>query len=114
MIELDVIQHLSDGLTVPVYAERPEIPEDSYVLIELTSLSERNHIYSAMIALQCYAPSLLKAAALCGEVCKCMDDITGRPNISHAKLNSAYNFTNTATKEYRYQAVFDLVFMEGE
>ena len=29
-------------------------------------------------------------------------------SISKIKLNSDYNFTDTETKEYRYQAVFDI------
>ncbi|SDQ04437.1 hypothetical protein SAMN04487752_0319, partial [Carnobacterium viridans] len=28
--------------------------------------------------------------------------------ISGVRLNSDYNFTDTTTKEYRYQAVFDI------
>ena len=32
------------------------------------------------------------------------------PEISSVQLNSDYNYTDTATKRYRYQAVFDFVY----
>ena len=35
-------------------------------------------------------------------------------NVSRCILNSAYNFTDTRTREYRYQAVFEITYMEGE
>ena len=34
--------------------------------------------------------------------------------VSCCRLNSAYNFTDTEAKQYRYQAVFDLYYTEGE
>jgi hypothetical protein len=35
-------------------------------------------------------------------------------NVSCCRLNSAYNYTDEETRQYRYQAVFDLYYMEGE
>ena len=112
MIEATIIRYLNLHLDVPAYAERPEKPDDSYVLIERTASSKSNKIPSMTIAIQCYAPSLLGAATLCEQVIAAMDDITDLADISRCALNTAYNFTNTATKEYRYQAVFDLVYFE--
>jgi hypothetical protein len=112
MIEATIIRYLNLHLDVPVYAERPEKPDDSYVLIERTASSKNNRIPSVTIAIQCYAPSLLSAAALCEQVTEAMENITDLPDVSRCSLNSAYNFTDTATKEYRYQAVFDLVYFE--
>ena len=34
-------------------------------------------------------------------------------NVGRSKLNTAYNYTDPETKEYRYQAVFDINYMEG-
>ncbi|MEI3522519.1 MAG: hypothetical protein V8Q40_16600 [Anaerosacchariphilus sp.] len=39
-----------------------------------------------------------------------MEDIVELDSISQAELNTDYNFTDTQTKRYRYQAVYDLVF----
>ena len=43
-----------------------------------------------------------------------MDGITEKPEIAACRLNSDYNFTDTAKKKYRYQAVFDLVYYDQE
>ena len=32
--------------------------------------------------------------------------------VTRCDLNSDYNYTNTSTKQYRYQAVFDVTFYE--
>ena len=40
-----------------------------------------------------------------------MEGITSLPNISRCELNNSYNFTDTESKTYRYQAVFHLVYM---
>ena len=39
-----------------------------------------------------------------------MDNIISLDSISKSKLNSDYNFTDTTKKQYRYQAVYDLVY----
>ena len=110
MIEADVIAYLTDTMSVPVYAERPEDPDPSYILIEQTGEYESNHLRHGTVACQAYAPSRLDAAILCESLILAMHDITDLDRISHCNLNSAYNYTDTRTKEYRYQAVFDLVY----
>lgn len=109
MIEKIVIQYLSDRLEVPVCAERPENPEDSYVIVEKTGGGKRNGICTAMIAVQSHAKSMLGAAELNELVKDTMENIITLSDVSKCSLNSDYNFTDTQTKEYRYQAVFDLV-----
>lgn len=112
MIETIILRYLEEKLDVPAYAERPEDPDDSYVLIERTASSMANQIPTATIAIQCYAKTLLAAAVLCEDVINSMANAIELPEISRCEINSAYNFTNTATKEYRYQAVFDLTYFE--
>ena len=41
-----------------------------------------------------------------------MDRLAGHPKISRVQLNSDYNFTDTAQKRHRYQAVYDITFYE--
>jgi len=110
MIEVTAIQYLFQNLDVPVCAERPENPDPSYVLVERTASSKHDQISTATLAVQCYAPSLLSAATLCETVMRVMEDFDVLPEISSCDLNSAYNFSDPSTREYRYQAVFDLVY----
>ena len=72
--------------------------------------SEDNHIESATFIVQSYADSLYKAAALNEVVKNLMRASITQDAISRCKLNSDYNFTDTKTKRYRYQAVFDITY----
>lgn len=109
MIEKIVYDYLSEALTVPVRLEVPENPPERFVLLEKTGSGVENHIYSATIAVQSWAETLFEAAELNEQVKAAMDEIVRLPEICRCRLNSDYNFTDTATKRYRYQAVFDIV-----
>lgn len=39
-----------------------------------------------------------------------MDAAATCPEISGVKLDRDYNFTDTTTREYRYQAIYDLTY----
>lgn len=108
MIEAIVIKHLSGLLEVPVYAERPEEPDDFYILVEKTGSRERNLIERSVIAIQSYAPSLLEAAQLNRKVIGAMKALIEDDRISSCRKSSDYNFTDTETKSYRYQAVYEI------
>lgn len=113
MIEKVILDYLSAQLSVPVYMERPLSLPDRFVILERTSTSELNKIRSYVIACQSYdRGSLAGAAALNEDVIAAMDQAIYLPSISRCKLNNAYNFTDTATKEYRYQAVYDITYYE--
>lgn len=109
MIEKTILDYLNSKLSVAVYMEEPIKPPKSYVLIEKTGSGKRNHIYSAMFAVQSYGSSLLEAATLNESVKNAMESIVELDVIGSCSLNSDYNFTDTTTKRYRYQAVFDLI-----
>ena len=111
MIEQTVIGYLSD--IVPTYAEEPETaPEEGlYCVVEKTGGGRSAPgIREAMLAVQCYAPTLAGAAQLCEDVVESMLEITALPSISHCELNSSYNNTDDRKKAYRYQAVFGIVY----
>ena len=108
MIEKIVLDFLEQKLTVPVSMEVPDIGK-SYVVIEKTGGSKSNHVFSATMAVQSVAPSLIEAAELNEEVKLAMEQIEELEEVSSCSLNADYNFTDTTTKRYRYQAVFDLV-----
>ena len=110
MIETTVLDYLSGKLDVPVYMEEPEKPPQEYVVIEKTGSGRKNYINSAMLALQSYGATLYQAAELNEQVKAAMEDIVDLDLISRAELNTDYNFTDTQTKRYRYQAVYDLIF----
>lgn len=116
LIEQTVISYLSTALnTTHVYAERPKTPPAEYYIVEKTGDGEKNHIQTSMIAVQSYAASLLRAAQMSKAVKKAMKALPGsEADVSRVRLNSAYNYTDPDTKEYRYQAVFDITYMEGE
>lgn len=108
MIEATVISYLASALSVPVSAELPATLPASFAVVEKTGGGEANHIRDATIAVQSYAPTLFEAAQLNETVLTAMKGITALPSISKCTLNTSYNFTDPSTKQYRYQAVFDI------
>lgn len=110
MIEEVILNHLSAALDVPVYMEMPEDCDDSFVVIEKTGSTSVNRITSATFAIQSYGPTLYEAAQLNESVKTAMDAMIERNDISRVGLNSDYNYTDTAMKQYRYQAVFVVVY----
>lgn len=117
MIEKIVLDFLNDELPTGINAfmEKPEedIPEE-YVLIEKTGGGEEDYVESATMAIQSYAASLYRAAEINAAIKNIMREITV-PNtcITKATLNTDYNFTDPTKKQYRYQAVYDLTYLEG-
>ena len=110
MIETTVLDYLSSALPEPCSLEVPERPPARFVLLEKTGSSRKNFINTATFAVQSYAPSLVEAAELNERVKAAMDDLILLPDIFSAKLDSDYNFTDTATKQYRYQAVYNITY----
>lgn len=114
MVEETIMNYLSKALDVPVHMERQENEPVSYVLIEKTGSNTTNHIESATLAIQSYAASMYDAAALNCRVKAAMNGSVQLPEISRCDCNSDYNYTDTTKKKYRYQAVFDIVYLGGE
>lgn len=110
MIEKTILDFLNENLGVPVVMEKPEGEVDEFVLIEKTGSSESDYIKSATFAIQSYSTSLYKACVLNEEVKGAMMNINTLHEISRAKLNTDYNFTDTTTKRYRYQAIYDITY----
>ena len=110
MIE-DILQkYLSGKLDVPVCMEAPEESKESFVIIEKTGGGGSDRINTAVFAIQSYAGSLYEAAALNGKVKEAMESFADGNEVSRASLNTDYNFTDTESKRYRYQAVYDIVY----
>lgn len=111
MIEKTILDYLASCTGCPVYMERPREAPEKYVLIEKTGSSMQNMIRTATMAVQSVDASLYGAALLSSNVVGYMlnADIE---NVFDIELNSDYNFTNANTKEYRYQAVFNITYKE--
>ena len=112
MIETIVRNYLDDALDVSVFLEVPLNPPETYVVIEKTGSSTENHIITAMLAIQSIAGSMYEAAELNEYVKEAMENIVELVEIGRCDCNSDYNYTDTRLKNYRYQAVFDIVYYE--
>lgn len=110
MIETTILDYLSAALRVPCYMETPFDVPSSYVRIQKTGSGRQNHIQNATLALQSIAPTLLEAAQLNEAVKAAMDAMQPGDGVFAAELNSDYEFTDTTTKQYRYQAVYDVYY----
>lgn len=110
MIEEIIRNYLLDNVSVPVYIDVPAAPGDSYVKIERTGGGEEEHIRRATVAVQSYGASMLAAATLHESLLDILPDIVERDDVSACDLNAEYNFTDTTTKQYRYQSVWDIVY----
>lgn len=110
MIEEEIVQYLSKTLDVSVSTDMPAKVLGRFVLVEKTGSSKENYINSATIALQSYAENTYKAAELNEAVKEAMENIVVHTDISKSKLNSDYNYTDTTKKQYRYQAVYEVIY----
>ena len=110
MIEKIVRDYLKELVSVPVYIDVPANPADSYIVLERTGGGMEEHIRNAMVAIQSYSDSKLGAATLHETVLSVMPAIAEKDEIAACDINSEYNFTDTTTKKYRYQAVFDIIY----
>lgn len=111
MIETIVLRYLEERTQLPCYLEVPEQPDAEYIIIEKTGSGCTNHIERATFAVRsCSRLSLLRAAEINELVKEAMDALPERPEVFRSALNSDYNYTDTETKTYRYQAVYDITF----
>lgn len=108
MIEIIIKNFIDTHLSVSSFLEKKGEMPLSYVLFEKIGSSKSNHLLSSTFAFQSYAPSMYEAAKLNEELKEVVERLIELNEISDVSLNSDYNFTDTETKEYRYQAVFDI------
>lgn len=106
MVEKIVYDYLKDKFNT--YMERPTKPPKEYIIIEKTNGGVENMTEYATIAIQSYATTLFNAAKLNEDVCDEMDMIVNETDVMRCSLNANYNYTDASTKEYRYQAIFNI------
>lgn len=112
IIEKKIYDYLKRKLSVHVGMERPQNPPESYVIIERVGGNESNYISQATIAIKSIASTLFRAASLDHDVVTAMRDFAEVTNVSSCTLNADTNFTDTTTKEYRYQSTYIITYME--
>lgn len=119
MIEKIVYDYLASKLSVPVFMELPEVPSADYsafptefVVIEKVGGDITDKIPSASIACQSYSlTSLYNAAALNETLHGVMDVMAANVTaISECKMTADTNFTDTSTKRYRYQCLYEIFY----
>lgn len=108
MIEIIVLNYLNTHLSVDVFAEKPTNPPKKYVVIDKIGSGESDHLPSSVFAFQSYAESKYETSLLNEEVKTIVKQMIELDEIAGIELNSDYNFTDMSTKEYRYQAVFEI------
>ena len=112
MIEVTLLNYLKSKITdIPIYMEIPKTMPERFYLIEKTSSSRSEYLYSSTFAVQSYGPSMYIAASMSEDIRDIILDefINDEDSVSKVSLNSEYNYTDTAEKKYRYQAVFDII-----
>lgn len=113
MIEEIIYDYLCNNIEGgKVVFEEPEKPPKEYIIIEKTGSRSTNHIDTATVIVQCYSDTLYNAAVLNNRVKRLMEGMTALHNVSRCKCNGDYNFTDTTTKRYRYQAIYDITYYE--
>ncbi|MDO5015290.1 MAG: hypothetical protein Q4E28_04995 [Clostridia bacterium] len=110
MIELTIFNFLKDRINVPVYMEKVEKPPTEWVFLEKISEYNDQRLRRVTVAVQSYSKSLYKTALLNELVISHMEELTTLDSIGKCKLSSSYNYTDTQAKQYRYQAIFDVVY----
>ena len=114
MIEQIVLDYLT-AAGVTAYMEIPEGGgTPPFAVIQKTGGGEENKLRHATIAIQSYGSSMYNAASLNETVIAEMDGLPALPEVASCRLNSDYNYTDTTKKQYRYQAVFDVVYYSAQ
>jgi hypothetical protein len=107
MIETVLYNYLNTArLSASVYMEQPASKPAVFFLLEKTGGSQENHINESTFIIQSFGRSLVEAATMNEEIKAVMQEAVTLPEISRVEINSDYNFTDHATKTYRYQVVF--------
>ena len=108
IIEKTIKDYLDTAdLGADVYTEIPKVKPESFYSIEKTGTFRRNHIEQSTVVIQSWGKSMYETMEMNEDVKQVMIyGFISLDSISKVELNSDYNFTDTTTDRYRYQAVF--------
>ena len=108
MIEKIVLDYLNAVLSVPAQMEEHGAEPSDFVLLHKGDSKTEDFVTTSVIVVTSHGSSLLKAATLNEQVKKAMTDLYTTEQVSACRLATDYNYTDTASKRYRYQAVFNI------
>lgn len=111
MIEIITRDYLKSIFDEEVYLAVPAKPPAKYIVVEKTGANESNHIKTATLAVQSHASTMYEAMELSARVVNAMKNMITLGEISSVNAHD-YNYTDTATKQYRYQATCEVVYFE--
>lgn len=107
MIEKVLLDYLNTAnLSATVYMEQPKVKPEAFFMLEKTGGGKTNQIHESNFIVQSYGTSLANAASMNEEIKEAMFNAITLDEVSRVELNGDYNYTDSATKQYRYQAVF--------
>jgi hypothetical protein len=108
MIEQLIIEYLRAELPEEkISAEVPEGMPDRFITVEKTGSQQIGRgLFVSTLAVQSWETSKMKAAVLSNKVCSILRGAPDHVSDITQASGSDYDFTDTATKRYRYQAVF--------
>lgn len=108
MFEIEIKEFLEKVLELKVFFEMPKENLQQFILLEKIGSSKENYLKSSTYAFKSYAETLYEAAKL-NEKCKnAVEKMIILNSVVGIHLNSDYPFPDTTTKQYRYQAVYDI------
>lgn len=106
MIEKTILDYLNANLVPTVVMERPNTPPEKFYILERTGGSINNQtIANGTFVIQSYAPSLYEAASMNEDAMNVVRNMVALNDVNYVEIEGFYNFTDTATKDYRYQMV---------
>ena len=109
MIEKTIANYLSANAAYPWKAMCPKtVSVDKYGLFEKTN-SQGHHLFTSVFAFQSFAPTLQEAIEVSDDLKETIFEMVELDDVVSVKLQNEYNFTDTATKQPRYQAVFTIM-----
>lgn len=108
MIEKIILDYLTEQLEDPVLMEKPSPPPARYYLLQKVGSGLQDTICQAGLVLKSHAPTMFEAAQM-NELGKAaMLAADALPEVSKVDLNTDHEDTDTASKGYRYRAMFDI------
>lgn len=108
MIEKIILDYLSQALDDPVTMEIPASPPERLYVLEKVGGGREDLVRHTMLALSSRAPSLYEAAQMQETAMGIMFNAAALDAVSDVKLNTEYNNTDTASKDYQYEAVYEI------
>lgn len=113
MIETIILDYLNalPEHPAPALAEVPEggVTPPCWIVERTGGGGMEGCIGTATLAIRSYGATLYEAAALNETLKAAMAGAAALPEIARCRLNTDYNYTDTAKKQYRYQAVYDII-----